>query len=179
MQIEDIVAKFSTGIFVWYNFKENAAILYLYSINKDKEIESFLKNKGNVTLCNIKKGNENIDDVKKFDYIVGVDVLEESESPVELLTFCRNHLKDDGRLLLGTENRLGIKYFCGDRDPYTNHSFDGIEDYRRITAADKKDIGGRCYSRAELNDMLCMAGFCNDKVYSVMPNLKEAPAYIC
>ena len=117
MQIEDIVAKFSTGIFVWYNFKENAAILYLYSINKDKEIESFLKNKGNVTLCNIKKGNENIDDVKKFDYIVGVDVLEESESPVELLTFCRNHLKDDGRLLLGTENRLGIKYFCGDRDP--------------------------------------------------------------
>ena len=45
MQIEDIVAKFSTGIFVWYNFKENAAILYLYSINKDKEIESFLKNK--------------------------------------------------------------------------------------------------------------------------------------
>ena len=32
MQIEDIVAKFSTGIFVWYNFKENAAILYLYSI---------------------------------------------------------------------------------------------------------------------------------------------------
>lgn len=174
MQIEDIVAKFSTGIFVWYNFKENAAILYLYSINKDKEIESFLKNKGNVTLCNIKKGNENIDDVKKFDYIVGVDVLEESESPVELLTFCRNHLKDDGRLLLGTENRLGIKYFCGDRDPYTNHSFDGIEDYRRITAADKKDIDGRCYSRAELNDMLCMAGFCNDKFYSVMPNLKEA-----
>ena len=48
MQIEDIVAKFSTGIFVWYNFKENAAILYLYSINKDKEIESFLKNKGNL-----------------------------------------------------------------------------------------------------------------------------------
>ena len=130
MQIEDIVAKFSTGIFVWYNFKENAAILYLYSINRDKEIESFLKNKGNVILCNIKKRNENIDDVKKFDYIVGVDVLEESESPVELLTFCRNHLKDDGRLLLGTENRFGIKYFCGDRDPYTNHSFDGIEDYR-------------------------------------------------
>ena len=60
MQIEDIVAKFSTGIFVWYNFKENATNLYLYSINKDKEIESFLKNKGNVTLCNIKKGNENI-----------------------------------------------------------------------------------------------------------------------
>lgn len=55
MQIEDIVAKFSTGIFVWYNFKENATILYLYSINKDKEIESFLKNKGNVTLCNIKR----------------------------------------------------------------------------------------------------------------------------
>ena len=49
--------------------------------------------------------------LKNFDYIVGVDVLEESESPVELLTFCRSHLNDDGRLLLGTENRLGIKYF--------------------------------------------------------------------
>ena len=40
-----------------------------------------------------------------------------------------------------------------------------IDKDRRITAADKKDIGGRCYSRAELNDMLCMAGFCKDKFY--------------
>ena len=61
---------------------------------------------------------------------------------------------------------------CGDRDPYTNHSFDGIENYRRIMDADMNDIKGRCYSKVELDNMLSEAGF-NNKFYSVMPSLEE------
>ena len=74
--------------------------------------------------------------------------------PEELLKVCREILNPSGRLILGTENRYAIKYICGDRDPYTNHNFDGIENYRRLTEADTKDIGGRCYSMAEIRERL-------------------------
>ncbi len=94
--------------------------------------------------------------------------------PEELLKVCREILNPSGRLILGTENRYAIKYICGDRDPYTNHNFDGIENYRRLTEADTKDIGGRCYSMAEIRERLTEAGFENDKFYSVMPSLEEA-----
>jgi len=108
-----------------------------------------------------------------YDYIVGVDVIEESRYPQKLLNICHGLLKPEGRLVIGTENRYAIKYICGDRDLYTNHNFDGIENYRRLSDADRDSIAGRCYSMAELKLMLSQAGFENDKFYSVMPSLQE------
>ena len=108
-----------------------------------------------------------------YDYIVGIDVIEESRYPQKLLNICHGLLKPEGRLVIGTENRYAIKYICGDRDPYTNHNFDGIENYRRLSDADRDSIAGRCYSMAELKLMLLQAGFVNDKFYSVMPSLQE------
>ena len=105
--------------------------------------------------------------------IVGIDVIEESRCPQNLLDICHQLLKPDGRLIIGVENRYAIKYICGDRDPYTNHNFDGIENYRRLSDADWDSIAGRCYSMSELKLMLSQAGFDNDKFYSVMPSLQE------
>ena len=119
-----------------------------------------------------KLDSDNESDYKKYDYIVSIDIIEECEIVSELLEYCHKHLKQGGKLLIGAENRYGIKYICGDRDPYTNHSFDGIENYRRITDADMNDIKGRCYSKVELDNMLSAAGF-NNKFYSVMPSLEE------
>ena len=39
--------------------------------------------------------------------------------------------------------------------------------------ADKKEIAGRCYSGAELRNMLDESGLVNHKFYAVMPNLRE------
>lgn len=180
---DSIVGEFAKGALVWYNFRHGSEILYLYSETEDASIIELLKDKGKVDVCSIfsykgmfdynnKSDYKNNQVYKKYDYIVGIDIIEECENVSELLEYCYKHLKQGGKLLIGAENRYGIKYMCGDRDPYTNHSFDGIENYRRITDVDMNDIKGRCYSKVELDNMLSEAGF-NNKFYSVMPSLEE------
>lgn len=170
---ESIVRDFSKGALVWYNFRQNSRILYIYSRQADEAILELLESKGKVENCSVERllNNQNVGNA--YDYIVGIDVIEESRYPQKLLNICHGLLKPDGRLVIGTENRYAIKYICGDRDPYTNHNFDGIENYRRLSDADRDSIAGRCYSMAELKLMLSQAGFENDKFYSVMPSLQE------
>lgn len=165
-----LVNEFSTGVIAWYDFKTNSKILYLYTNEADSSILKYIEKKGSVRACDAADLQT---ETEQYDYIVGVDIIEESDQPVEVLRQCHKLLKPQGRLLLGAENRYAIKYMCGDRDPYTNHSFDGIENYRRLSDADKNTIAGRCYSMSELQDMLVEAGFSNDKFYSVMPSLQE------
>lgn len=170
---DELVKEFSKGALVWYNFKPDCDILYLYNDKEDAVVKEFLQQKGTVTLCSCIELAEAKLEVNRYDYIVGIDVIEECQNPAELLKACHKMLKSSGRIVLGTENRYAIKYICGDRDPYTNHSFDGMENYRRLSDADRNLIAGRCYSMAELKLMLSQAGFENDKFYSVMPSLQE------
>lgn len=170
---DELVKEFSKGALVWYNFKPDCDILYLYNDKEDAAVKEFLQQKGTVTLCSCIELAEAKLEVNRYDYIVGIDVIEECQNPAELLKACHKMLKLSGRIVLGTENRYAIKYICGDRDPYTNHSFDGMENYRRLSDADRNLIAGRCYSMAELKLMLSQAGFENDKFYSVMPSLQE------
>lgn len=170
---DELVKEFSKGALVWYNFKPDCDILYLYHDKEDAAVKEFLQQKGTVTLCSCIELAEAKLEVNRYDYIVGIDVIEECQNPAELLKACHKMLKSSGRIVLGTENRYAIKYICGDRDPYTNHSFDGMENYRRLSDADRNLIAGRCYSMAELKLMLSQAGFENDKFYSVMPSLQE------
>lgn len=171
--IELVIREFPIGAFVWYNFKPYSSILYIYIGQPDKAVLEFLLSKGNVTICDeVELGTQQIS-ANCYDYIVGIDIIEESKTPVESLKLCRALLKQDGRLLLGAENRYAIKYICGDRDPYTNHNFDGIEGYRRLSDKDREALSGRCYSMSELREMLVAAGFANNKFYSAMPSLQE------
>ena len=170
---DELVKEFSKGALVWYNFKPDCDILYLYNDKEDAAVKEFLQQKGTVTLCSCIELAEAKLEVNRYDYIVGIDVIEECQNPAELLKACHKMLKSSGRIVLGTENRYAIKYICGDRDTYTNHSFDGMENYRRLSDADRNLIAGRCYSMAELKLMLSQAGFENDKFYSVMPSLQE------
>ncbi len=200
---ESMIKEFSKGAIVWYNFRSGSSILYLYFRQEDSAVKMFLESRGHVRAFSISEvlrqsevsgktevldkteilgqaDNPGISQAENtgvelttYDYIVGIDILEESKAPEELLKVCYKLLKADGRLLLGAENRYAIKYICGDRDPYTNHNFDGIENYRRLSDADKDTIAGRCYSMAELKEMLKAAGFINDKFYSAMPSLQE------
>lgn len=172
-ELESIKSNFSLGVFAWYDFKPDSNLLYLFSRQSDDAVCEFLRSKAIVEVCSIEELKDKQAALAFYDYIVGIDIIEESKSPVELLNSCRALLNESGRLLLGTENRYAIKYICGDRDPYTNHSFDGIENYRRLSDADRDIIAGRCYSMAELRAMLADAGFVKNKFYSAMPSLQE------
>ena len=170
---QSLIRDFSKGAFVWYNFRQGSSILYIYSRRVDEAVTELLESKGEVENCSIEQVLNNQSESNIYDYIVGIDVIEESRCPQNLLDICHQLLKPDGRLIIGVENRYAIKYICGDRDPYTNHNFDGIENYRRLSDADWDSIAGRCYSMSELKLMLSQAGFKNDKFYSVMPSLQE------
>lgn len=170
---EALVRDFSKGALVWYYFRQDSRILYIYSRQADEAVLELLESKGKVDDCSVEQLLNNQIAGNAYDYIVGVDVIEESRYPQKLLNICHGLLKPEGRLVIGTENRYAIKYICGDRDLYTNHNFDGIENYRRLSDADRDSIAGRCYSMAELKLMLSQAGFENDKFYSVMPSLQE------
>ncbi len=174
MNTEQIIRDFPKGLLVWYEFKEDAKVLFI-SDNKDDAVYELLQEKCAVvdiyppekTITPYFKNKHKQD----YDYIIAICVLETLKEPVNFLKKWKPLVKENGHLLLGTENRLGIKYFCGDRDPFTERSFDGIEHYHHISAKDWEQLEGRCYSKAELEAMLDAAGFDEHHFYSVMPNL--------
>jgi len=170
---QSLIKDFSKGAFVWYNFRPDSSILYIYNQNADEAVLELLESKGRVAASSAEKLFNKQPGCEAYDYIVGTNIIEESRESLRLLKLCHALLKKDGRMLIGAENRYAVRYMCGDRDPYTNHNFDGIENYRRLSDADWDSIAGRCYSMSELKLMLSQAGFENDKFYSVMPSLQE------
>lgn len=112
-----------------------------------------------------------------FDYIIAIETLEKLESPAEFLSHLKSLLKPDGTLLMGMNNRFGLRYFCGDRDPYTERNFDGIEGYQRAYSKKEDIFQGRCYSRAELRSMLQSSRFETFQFYSVLTDLKN-PSFL-
>lgn len=180
ISVKAIISEFPKAALLWYGFKKDTDILYIYDGEKNSAIQELLMTFGRCVDVVAASDIQNCADMScnnwsgtRYDYIVGMDVLEKCDNPHELLSTLKVLLKSSGRLLLGCENRLAIKYFCGERDPYTNHSFDGIENYRGMKQADKKEIAGQCYSGAELRSMLDESGLVNHKFYAVMPNLRE------
>lgn len=108
-----------------------------------------------------------------FDIVLMVAEPERVKAPVALLSACRKLLSPHGRLLLGMNNRFGLRYFCGDADIYTDRSFDGLDDYKQVYKTEADGFFGRTYSRTEIRQMLADAGFSTQKFYAVLPDLEH------
>ena len=108
-----------------------------------------------------------------YDFIVSMGVLEFSDKPVKTLKNWRKLLSGSGKLFLGMNNRMGIRFFCGEEDPYTGNRFDSIENYLRLSDEDRKNMPGKCYGRYDIEQMLKQSGYGNFKRYSVFPCLEE------
>ena len=168
MTTEEIIKELPKGLLGWYHFRENSKVLYLTDASDSLE-DMLLEKELKVTA--IKSQDLKLGEKEAFDYVIAIGVLEVSNHPVEVLKACKNLLKTDGILLLGVDNRLGLRYFCGDRDKFTERSFEGIEHYRRIMPADREQLEGQAYAKYEVENMLTKAGINGHKSYSVLPNL--------
>lgn len=180
------------NILAWYPFREHCTILEIgagcgaitgllcrkaervvaVELSK-RRAEINLERHKNLDNLEIMVGNLNDMEIQEtFDYVILNGVLEyamsftEGEKPYH--TFLRNmgkFLKDDGRLLIAIENRLGLKYFAGAPEDHTDLYFLGIDRYR-----DNRTV--RTFSRMELQKLLSDSGFPCQKMYYPYPDYK-------
>lgn len=158
------------GLISWLEIKETSEVLLLEKASKYK---FFLESKSHVccsSLEEISKTAFQKDNASSFDIILGLEILETEEEPERLLSIIKALLTQDGKLFLGADNRLGVRYLCGEKDPYTQRCFDGLDNYKDYQVG--RALSGRCYAKAELKAILMRAGF-GPKFYSVFPTLEN------
>lgn len=179
---DNIEKEFPKSLIGWYDFKRGGSALFISGGDKEGEIlkevlsdaglkvevmrlEELAKKQGNsINVLNRKK--------ESFDYIVGFGIIERHSTPIKLLTILKDMLEDDGHILIGTDNRLAMRYFCGDKDKFTGECFDGIDNYISSEYFGKREKD-RAYSKKELENMLDEAGILNRRFYTVMPVLEN------
>lgn len=109
----------------------------------------------------------------EFDVVISLMLPEKMEKPEAFIRACGKLLAENGKLILAMNNRLGIRYFCGDKDPYTGGVFDGIDNYSRR----QDQSGGRCYSKSEMKSIIERAGFRSQSFYAVYSGI-DYPTHI-
>lgn len=167
------------GILNWYPFEKNAKCLYIgapqdavCSLLVERELACDIEDIGSITADSFQVKN-----AKKYQYIVLIQKIETAVNPVALLQALRGLLSTKGKLLLVAENRLGLKYYCGDKDPYTGQSFDGLEYYRGLTDMQRQKMVGKLYSKGELLELIEQAGLTYVRPYAILPDY-HAPQLI-
>lgn len=167
------------GLLRWYDFKSSCNGLYIG--DRTDALAEELAERLHMVLCADLEQTLQKDWTGEysggFDYLISVADLEKSQCPGQLLHRWKTLLRPDGCMLLGVNNRLGLRYFCGDRDPYTGRSFDGIENYRRAYVKQEDSFLGRMYDRSALSHMLRSAGWSSFQFFSVLTDLKN-PSHI-
>ena len=102
-----------------------------------------------------------------------LNALEYMKRPEYTLRYLWSLLSENGILLMGMDNRLGLRYFCGDRDKFTERNFDGIDGYYRINLSDRQRMEGRSYSKDEAMTILREVGIDEVHSFSVLPCMDE------
>lgn len=184
-----LIEEIKKGLLAWYDFKLGSSVLYIGK-KGDAIADWLLSQSGTVydqngyqsglhmdtTLAPIEKVKQSdfvMEHIAAYHYIICVEWLEKEENPEDVLLKLKILLKDNGRLILGMNNRLGVRFFCGDRDPYTERNFDGIEAYRRAYLKKEDSFLGKCYAKHEIEELLSNAGFEHFYFYSVFSNLRN------
>lgn len=172
-QAQELINGIQKGLLQWYAFKAGGAALYIGA--PDSPLAQMLSEKKLAVTCMYPDGvsekswqqaNE-----RRFDYIICIEALETQQEPSVFLEIFYRILKKDGKMLLGMNNRLGLRYFCGDRDQYTNRCFDSVEGYKRTYTKKEDTFKGRSYSMAEIRKMLMDTEWKNFRFYSVFSDL--------
>ncbi len=109
---------------------------------------------------------------RDYDYICLIGVFEygqsyiPSDTPYEdFLKIVLSHVKDDGRIVIAIENKLGLKYFAGCKEDHLGTYFSGLEGYPDGGSA-------RTFSRPGLEKIMKNCGIKNYSFYYPYPDYK-------
>lgn len=151
------------SILNWYEFRRDSNLLEICGAGRSLS-ELFSRRVHTVVTASLP---DRIPD-QTFDYIVCLEIAENEKDPVSFLEKLKNHLRPGGILLLGGENRYGLKYFCGCGEKYTGLPYLGINGY----PSEYPNLlqKGRLYSRQEWIEILLKAGLNKAKVYYPVPD---------
>jgi len=122
----------------------------------------------------------------RFDLITCVGVLEwvpkfsPGDDPVEIqrrfLRKLRRDLAPGGTLVIGIENRFGLKYLMGAADDHIGHAniaaFDAALAQEKWRAQTGQELRCFTFTRAELDLMLTDAGFATREFFAAFPDYK-------
>ena len=107
---------------------------------------------------------------RKYDVIVLTGLLpivadgSSDEAPyAAYLKGLQAYLKPNGRMLLSVDNRFGLKYFCGARDPYQHEPFGELSGTQGR---------GHLFTHRELENIIQLAGFSQCKFYYPLPDYR-------
>ena len=175
-----------------YNFKPNSTILEIGAhfgevtgllCEKSSKVTSIESVKSRAEAiskrCENKENLEilvgNLNDIKleeKFDYITLFGILEyaqkffDTENPaMDLINYCKNLLKEDGKLLIATNNKFALKSYVGDIDECTNNTFDSITGYKSSKKTYK-------LGKQEIENILINSGLSYYKFLYLLPDYK-------
>lgn len=176
----------------WYDYKKDGSVLEIGAgcgavsgvfCRKTKRVVGIELSKRRATINatrNGKYGNleimvGNFEDVKleeKFDYVSLIGVLEysplyiNSKTPFEdMIARTREFLKEDGKLIIAIENKMGLKYLAGTPEDHTGVPFDGVNDYVGVSHV-------KTLTKNELEELLTNAGYKDIEFYYPMPDYK-------
>jgi len=186
---DKITDLFPIALISWYKFKRESKILWIENKKEKNEqknrvvIEYLLKQEQKVDVAIIDEDynvffnkNERLVQEREldhyYDYVCINQTLENAQNPTLFLSKVKQFLTENGVLLLVLNNPLGMRYLCGDKDIYTDRSFDGVEAYSRINAFDRQNFDYRMFDQETVRESLENAGFKHIIQYSVLPSLE-------
>lgn len=168
---QSMINRIKAALLLWYPFKADATVLLV--ADEGDEIGDVLAEK----ITHLKTATPSTIPLEgQYDHVICLHLPEQEENPVEFLMKCRACLKASGTLLFPMHNRIGIRYFCGDRDPYTGGVFDGIENYIHADLSGHA-FAGREFTAKEMERFFSDAGFDAFQFYSVYAGL-EYPLHL-
>lgn len=169
---EELIRELPQGLIRWYPFEENTEKLFVLGGIEECDVLAEVFPKADTVDVSALDTLE-----KQYDYIIGAGIIERGPEPTDILRKLGDHLKSTGVFLLFAENRLAIKYFCGEKDYFSNRVFDGIENYAYFPKEAQEHVGGRAYSKAEIARFLTQAQF-QYQFYSIFPSLVRPQLFI-
>lgn len=167
------VREIPKGLLHWYDFTPGGNALYIGN-QTDALVEQLAECMLKITFATVEQTLEaewKLGYLKHFDYLISITDLEKNQCPEMILSSWKDILKVNGHMLLGMNNRMGLRYFCGDRDPYTERSFDGIENYRRAYVKSEDCFQGKMYDLAMIKSLLHASGWNSYQFFSILPDL--------